>query len=511
MNQLFVQTEKIADPREGKLQVISNIDVCMKMAEFLESTLGPYGMDKLFAGKEIVVTNDGATILKHMKVNHPVGKLLVALSESQDNEVGDGTTSVIILTTEILSCLKPLIKDNFDLESIRECLSELRMVCIEHLEKMSMDLNDEMLYKLAETCVTSKNIRHEKKHFSQMVVDAIRQASIDDVDSIGVKKVQGGSIGDSTVVNGVAFEKCFTYAGYEQQPKKILNPKILCLNVELEWKSERDNAEIRVGGVEEYQKVVDAEWEIIRRKLDEIIDSGAKVVLSSLSIGDYATQYFAKHGIFCAGRVSKEDLNRVIGSCGGRILGSTDYLEESLGSCGLFEERQLGKFRYNYFEGGGMNACTMILRGPGQEVLEEIGRAVHDAMCVVRSALKTGKVVTGGGSMEMELSKVIREKSMEYGNKKVFVAKAIGQAFEKIPLLLARNFGFDTISTIQDLRKRHASGSLYEGVSIKGVQDMKALGIYEALEVKKNMIKASFNGVASIIMIDSTIMAEKSQ
>lgn len=511
MNQLFVQTEKIADPREGKLQVVSNIDVCIKIAEFLESTLGPYGMDKLFAGKEIVVTNDGATILKHMKVKHPVGKLLVGLSESQDSEVGDGTTSVVVLTAEILSCLKSLIKDSFDLESIKECLSELRTACVEHVEKMSMEVDDEMLYKLAETCVTSKNIRHEKKHFSRMVVDAVRQSRVDDMESIGIKKVQGGSIGDSIAVNGVAFEKCFTYAGYEQQPKRISNPKILCLNVELEWKSERDNAEIRVGGVEEYQKVVDAEWTIISRKLDEIIDSGANVVLSSLSIGDYATQYFAKHGIFCAGRVSKEDLSRVVGSCGGRILGSTDYLEDSLGSCGLFEERQLGKLRYNYFEGGGMNACTIILRGPGQEVLEEVGRAVHDAICVVRTALKTRRAVSGGGSVEMELSKMIREKSMEYGNKKVFVAKAVGQAFEKIPLLLAKNFGFDTISIIQDLRKRHANGSAYQGVSIEGVRDMRDLGIYEPLEVKKNMIKASFNGAASIIMIDSTIMAERSQ
>ncbi|CAD25782.1 T COMPLEX PROTEIN 1 ETA SUBUNIT [Encephalitozoon cuniculi GB-M1] len=511
MNQLFVQTEKIVDPREGKLQVVSNVDVCTKIAEFLESTLGPYGMDKLFAGKEIVVTNDGATILKHMNIRHPVGRLLVALSESQDSEVGDGTTSVVILTTEILSCLKPLIKDNFDLGCIKGCLEELRMMCIEHLEKMGMELDDEVLYKLAGTCITSKNIRHEKEYFSRMIVDAVKQAKIDDAESIGVKKVQGGSIGDSVAVNGIAFEKCFTYAGYEQQPKRILNPRILCLNVELEWKSERDNAEIRVGGVEEYQRVVDAEWAIIRRKLDEIISSGANVVLSSLSIGDYATQYFAKHGIFCAGRVSKEDLGRVVGSCGGSILGATDYLEGSLGACALFEERQLGKFRYNYFEGGGTSACTMILRGPGQEVLEEIGRSVHDAVCVVRTALRTRKVVTGGGSVEMELSRIIREKSMKYDDKRMFVAKAVGQAFEKIPLLLARNFGLDTISTIQDLRKRHANGDSCEGISIDGARDMQKLGIYEPLEVKKNMVKASFSAAASIIMIDSTIMAEKSQ
>jgi T-complex protein 1 subunit eta len=150
---------------------------------------------------------------------------------------------------------------------------------------MKVDFDDKILYKLTEICVTSKNIRHEKKYFAKMIVDALKQVNMEDIESIGIKKIQGGSIGDS-LVNGIAFEKCFTYAGYEQQPKKIVNPWILCLNVELEWKSERDNAELRISNVEKYQKVVDAEWTIIRRNMDEIMDFGANVVLSSLPIGD---------------------------------------------------------------------------------------------------------------------------------------------------------------------------------------------------------------------------------
>lgn len=511
MNQLFVQTEKISDPREGRPQVISNIDICTKVSEHLESTLGPYGMDKMFVGQELVVTNDGATILKNMKITHPVGKLLSALSESQDNEVGDGTTSVVVLAAEILNSLKPLIKDNFPFESIKECIEEMKVACVKHLEELEVEFRDEIVYKLAETCMTSKNVRHEKEHFARMIVDALRGVDMEEMESIGIKKIQGGGIGDSMVVNGVAFEKCFTYAGYEQQPKRIRNPRVLCLHVELEWKSERDNAEVRIGSVEEYQRVVDAEWTIIKRKLEEIIESGANVVLSSLPIGDYATQYFARKNVFCAGRVPREDLERVVKSCGGSILSSTDYLEGSVGSCEVFEERQLGKVRYNYFEGGSADACTMILRGPGQEMLEEIERAVHDAMCVVRTVLKKKRVVTGGGSVEMELSKLVRGASLGYKDKKMFVARAVAQALEKIPSLLARNFGLDTISTIQDLRKEHAAGNIHMGVGLKNIEDMRSLGVYEPLEVKKSMIKAAFDAAISIVMIDSTIVVEKNQ
>ncbi|KAK6090655.1 hypothetical protein P3W45_000378 [Vairimorpha bombi] len=506
MNQLFFETEKIQDPREGKLQIISNIDTCTKISEMMESTLGPYGMDKLFTGENFLITNDGATILKKLNIVHPVGKLLVKMSESQDNEIGDGTTSVVIQAASILNMLKPIIKEDFPLNEIYEMLYELKNVCLKQLDTFKLEYNDKLLINLAETAVISKNIRNVKTQFAKMIVDAVRNVKNGDLNLIGINKISGGSISDSLLVKGIAFEKCFTYAGYEQQPKKIINPKILCINVELEWKAERENAEMKIESVDEYKKVVDAEWNIIKEKLDKIIESGANVVLSSLPIGDYATQYFAKHNIFSAGRVSKDDLIRVSNAFGAIIVSSTNYLENCVGTCALFEERQIGKERYNYFEGVNNNACTLILRGPGNEVLNEVERSVNDALHVIKTVFKHKDVVIGGGSVEMRLSKYLKDICHQYKDRKYFICKAVSQSFEKIPFVLAKNFGLDTTVTIPVLRKEFRKENYDCGVGFKGVANMLESCVFEPLQTKSNIIKTAFDAAATIIMIDSTIV-----
>lgn len=506
MNQLFFETEKIQDPREGKLQIISNIDTCTKISEMMESTLGPYGMDKLFTGDNFLITNDGATILRKLNIIHPVGKLLVKMSESQDNEIGDGTTSVVIQSAAILNMLKSIIKEDFPLNEIYEMLAEMKEICLKQLETFKIEYNDNLLINIAETSLNSKNIRNLKTHFAKMIVDAVKSAESGNLNLIGINKISGGSIADSLLVKGIAFEKCFTYAGYEQQPKKIINPKILCINVELEWKAERENAEMKIESIDEYKKVVDAEWNLIKEKLDKIIESRANVVLSSLPIGDYATQYFAKNKIFCAGRVSKEDLNRVSNAFGGIIVSSTNYLDNCVGTCALFEERQIGKERYNYFEGVSNGACTLILRGPGNEVLNEVERSVNDALHVIKTVLRNKHIVTGGGSVEMRLSKYLKDICSQYKDKKYFICKAISQSFEKIPFVLTKNFGLDTTLTIPVLRKEFKKENFNCGVGIKGVTNMLEGCVFEPLQTKVNIIKTAFDAAATIIMIDSTIL-----
>jgi T-complex protein 1 subunit eta len=239
-----------------------------------------------------------------------------------------------------------------------------------------------------------------------MVVDAIEAIKDTmDVSLIGVKKVSGGSVTESFLVHGVAFKRTFSYAGFEQQPKSFEAPKILLLNLELELKSEKENAEIRIDDVASYQSIVDAEWDIITSKLKACADSGAQIILSKLPIGDLATQYFADRGLFCAGRVAKEDLERVARATGGKVQTTVNGLtSDVLGTCGTFEERQVGAERYNLFMGcPTAKTATILLRGGAEQFIDESERSIHDALMIVKSTMKSTRVVAGGGAIEMEV------------------------------------------------------------------------------------------------------------
>jgi T-complex protein 1 subunit eta len=238
-----------------------------------------------------------------------------------------------------------------------------------------------------------------------VVVDAVLSLDPEDLNEklIGIKKITGGGLQDSLFVNGVAFKKTFSYAGFEQQPKSFKNPKIVCLNVELELKSEKDNAEVRVDQVSDYQAIVDAEWQIIYNKMEALYKTGARVVLSKLPIGDLATQYFADRDVFCAGRVSADDLERVVQACGGTISSTcSDIQPEHLGTCDRFEEKQIGGERFNFFEGcPESKTCTLVLRGGAEQFIAEVERSLHDAIMIVKRAIRNQSIVAGGGACEV--------------------------------------------------------------------------------------------------------------
>merc|ERR1712025_609264 len=257
---------------------------------------------------------------------------------------------------------------------------------------------------------------------------------------------------------GVAFKKTFSYAGFEMQKKNYKNPKIALLNIELELKAEKDNAEVRLENVAEYQKVVDAEWNILYDKLDKIHQSGAKVVLSKLPIGDVATQYFADRGMFCAGRVLEEDLNRTMKACGGSIQTTVNDLnDETLGFCEFFEEKPVGGERFNFFTGvPKTKTCTIILRGGAEQFMEETERSLHDAIMIVRRAIKNDAVIAGGGAIEMEVSKHLRNYSRMIRGKQQLIIAAFGKSLEVIARQLCDNAGFDSTNILNKLRQLHA-------------------------------------------------------
>merc|ERR1712029_225843 len=373
-----------------------------------------------------------------------------------------------------------------------------------------------LLEKCAATSMSSKLIHQQKDYFSKLVVDAVMMLDEQTLplNMIGIKKVAGGALEDTELVPGVAFKKTFSYAGFEMQQKKYKDPKIALLNIELELKAEKDNAEVRLDNVAEYQKVVDAEWNILYDKLDRITASGAKVVLSKLPIGDVATQYFADRDMFCAGRVPEEDLNRTMKACGGSIQTTVnDLCDDTLGSCELFEEKQVGGERFYFFTGvPKTKTCTIILRGGAEQFMEETERSLHDAIMIVRRAIKNDAVVAGGGAIEMELSKFLRDHSRSIAGKEQLIFAAMAKAFEIIPRQLCDNAGFDATNILNKLRQKHAQGNTWYGVDImaEDVVDNFTACVWEPSIVKINAITAAAEAACLILSVDETVKNPRS-
>ncbi|KAL8570398.1 T-complex protein 1 subunit eta [Nucella lapillus] len=524
MNAPVILLKEGTDSSQGIPQIISNINACQAISDAVRTTLGPRGMDKLIVDDrgKTVISNDGATILKTLDIVHPAAKTLVDIAKSQDAEVGDGTTSVTLLAGELLKETKPYVEDGVHPQIIIRAIRKATMLAVQRIksiaERVKKDSPKEMrelLLKCASTALSSKLVAPQKDFFAAMVVDAVMM--LDDLlplNMIGIKKVQGGALEDSTLVAGVAFKKTFSYAGFEMQPKTYDKPKIALLNIELELKSERDNAEVRVNSVEEYQSIVDAEWKILYDKLDKIHASGSKVVLSKLPIGDVATQYFADRDMFCAGRVPEEDLRRTMKACGGSIQTTAQSLTpDVLGSCEIFDEVQIGRERYNLFKGCPQSkTCTMILRGGAEQFMEETERSLHDAIMIVRGAIKNDSVVAGGGAIEMEVSSHLREHSHTIAGKEQLLIAAFAKALEIIPRQLCDNAGFDATNILNKLRQKHAQGGTWFGVNIlmEDIADNMEGCVWEPAVVKINALTAASEATCLILSVDETIKNPRS-
>jgi len=509
---------------QGKQQVISNINACSAIVDAIRTTLGPRGMDKLIVDNrgKATISNDGATIMKLLDVVHPAAKTLVEIAKSQDAEVGDGTTSVVILAGEFLKQCKPFVEEGVHPRVIIKSFRKATKLALDKIAELGVKINKEdekeyrsLLEKCAATSMSSKLIHQQKDFFSKMVVDAVMMLDeLLPLNMIGIKKVPGGALEDTVLVPGVAFKKTFSYAGFEMQKKTYKNPKIAMLNIELELKAEKENAEVRLDNVEEYQKVVDAEWNILYDKLDRIQKSGATVVLSKLPIGDVATQYFADRGMFCAGRVPDEDLQRTMKACGGSIQSTVhDLNDETLGTCETFEEKQVGGERFNFFYGCPKSqTCTIILRGGAEQFMEETERSLHDAIMIVRRAMKNDSVVAGGGAIDMELSKYLRNYSRTIAGKEQLIIGAMAKAFEVIARQLCDNAGFDATNILNKLRQKHAQDGIWWGVDInnENIADNFEACVWEPTIVKSNAIVAASEATCLLLSVDETVKNPRS-
>lgn len=514
-----------ASNAQGTPQVLSNIKACQVAADAIRTTLGPRGMDKLIImpNGEPIVSNDGATVLKNLEIVHPAARTLVDISGSQDSEVGDGTTTVTLIAAEILKNAIPFLEEGVHPQNVVKAYRKACNMAIEHINKIAVRIDKDqdeaktrdVLEKCAITSLNSKLVSAHKEFFGKMVVDAVM--SLDrllPLSMIGMKKIAGGSLTDTQLVAGVAFKKTFSYAGFEMQEKYHTNPKIALLNVELELKSEKENAEVRVSNVDDYQSVVDAEWNILYEKLENCQKSGAKIVLSKLPIGDVATQWFADRGIFCAGRVAAGDMERTIKACGGSVQSTcNDLRAEVLGTCGTFEERQIGNERFNFFtECPNAKTCTIIIRGGAQQFMDETQRSLHDAIMIVRRAMRFDSIVAGGGAVEMEVSKALRDQARQIAGKEANLITAFAKAMEIIPRQLCVNGGLDSTEMLSELRSRHFTGDVWAGIDLDNecISDNMERCVWEPALVKLNAIRAAGDAAALIVSVDQTVKNKKS-
>eukprot|EP00475_Leptophrys_vorax_P039182 TRINITY_DN7032_c0_g1_i1.p1 TRINITY_DN7032_c0_g1~~TRINITY_DN7032_c0_g1_i1.p1 ORF type:complete len:572 (-),score=59.84 TRINITY_DN7032_c0_g1_i1:76-1641(-) len=493
-------------------------------------------MDKLIHDERgnTTISNDGATIMKLLDIVHPAAKTLVDIAKSQDSEVGDGTTTVVLLAGEFLRQAKPFVEDGVHPQLICRAFRAAARLAVERVREVATSVdpttstdNDSppdaskrsLLLKCAATTLSSKLVGGEKDFFAEMVVDAVSALDADvPLNMIGMKKVAGGTMRDSFLVPGVAFKKTFSYAGFEQQPKRFEGPKILLLNIELELKSEKENAEIRLTDPSQYQSIVDAEWNIIYGKLDKCVQSGAKIILSRLAIGDLATQYFADRDIFCAGRVADDDMQRVAKATGGAVQTTVnDLIPDVLGSCALFEERQVGNERFNLFTGcSNAKTATIVLRGGADQFIEEAERSLHDAIMIVRRAIKNAAVVPGGGAIDMEISRHLRLHARTIAGKQQLFINAYAKALEIIPRQLCDNAGFDSTDVLNQLRQKHALPSgegVRFGVDVNtgGVVDTYSRFVWEPIVVKVNALTAATEAACLILSIDETVRNPRSE
>ncbi len=448
----------------------------------------------------------------------------------QDAEVGDGTTSVVLLAVEILKQMKPFVEEGVHPQIIMRNVRLASGIAVRKVRDLAVSFDvdspegEAMLLKTCSTALNSKLIASHQDLFAPMIVDAVRSLAahgpdgLDDLRGmIGIKKIPGGDVRQSFLVKGVAFKKTFSYAGFEQMTKKFTNPKILLLNVELELKNEKENAEVRIEDPDQYQSIVDAEWQVIYDKLDSCVSCGANIVLSRLPIGDLATQYFADRGLFCAGRVEDGDIKRVAKATGATVQTSTNGIYDGvLGTCADFEETRVGDERFNIFTGCPNSlTSTMVLRGGSEQFIAESERSIHDAMMVVKRSLTSRSVVAGGGAVELEVARHLRQHALGIEGKGQLIVTAFAKALEIVPRQLCDNAGFDSNDILSALRRKHAQdedGKWY-GVDIErgDIIDTFAAGIWEPADNKSFSLASAAEAAGVILSIDETVINPRSQ
>ncbi len=507
---------------KGREAMRKNILAAKTVAEIVRSSLGPKGMDKMLVDSlgDVVITNDGATMLKEMEIEHPAAKMMVEVAKAQDAEVGDGTTSVVVLAGELLNNAEKLIDRDVHPTVIIEGYKKALDKAIESLKEIAVKVDpndDEILKKVAKTSMNSKLVAAYKDYLAEIAVQAVKhiiqktdgEIKID-LDDIKIEKKPGGSIKDTVFVRGIVLDKEVVHSG---MPKRVENAKIALINAPLEIEKTEFDARINITSPEQIRLFLEEEHKMLKEMVDKIASTGANVVICQKGIDDVAQHYLAKAGILAVRRVKQSDMEKLAKATGARIVNNIDDLTpEDLGYAEVVEERKIEDDKFIFIEGcKNPRAVTILVRGGSERVVDEAERSLVDALNVVKDVILRPEIVAGGGAVEAELASRIRKWANKLSGREQLAANAFADALEIIPLTLAENAGLDTIDIEVRLRSAHSKGKTWYGVDVfEGkVRDMWEKEVFEPALVKEQMYKAATEVASMILRIDDVIAASK--
>ncbi len=506
----------------GREAQAANIMVAKAIAEAMRTSLGPRGMDKMLVDSfgDIVITNDGATILKEMDVEHPVAKMLVEVAKAQDEEVGDGTTTAVVVAGELLAKAEELIDKEIHPSLIIEGYKKAAAEALRILDEIGVPVNPEdkeYLVRIAKTSLSSKLVGEYAEHLARIAVEAVlKVARLEngkwkvDLDDIKIEKKEGMSVMDTILIEGIVLDKEVVHP---DMPKLVRNAKIALLDAPLEIEKTEFDAKLHIETPEQMRAFMEQEEKMLKEMVDKIAATGANVVFCQKGIDDLAQHFLARKGILAVRRIKKSDMEKLAKATGGRVISRIDDLTpEDLGYAELVEERRVGEDKMVFVEGcRNPRAVTILVRGGTQRIVDEAERSIKDAINVVKDILIEPKIVAGGGAIETELALRLRDYAKTLPGKEQLAVEKFAEALEIVPTQLAENAGLDPVESIVTLRSKHKEGEKWYGVDVLNnrLYDMMSLNVIDPVAVKKQVIKSAVEAASLVLKIDDIIAASK--
>ena len=501
----------------------NNIMAARIIGEVLKTTLGPRGMDKMLIDSlgDITITNDGAAILNEMEVDHPAAKMMVEIAKTQDDMVGDGTTTAVVLAGELLKRAEELLDQNIHPTILVSGYRKAAQNAMETINKISIpvDIEDrETMRKVAVTSMASKAVGPAKEHLAEIAIDAVKQIAekrgdrrLADIDNIQIIKKTGKSLLESQLIQGLIIDKEAVHPG---MPKKLENAKIVLLDCPLEIEKTEISAEIRIRDPNQMKAFLDQETKMLKEMVDKIKAAEANVVFCQKGIDDMAQHFLAKEGILAARRVKQSDMEKLARATGGRMITNLDDLTpQDLGEAGIVEERKIGEDKMIFVEKcKDPRSVAVLIRAGLERMVDEAERAMNDALSVVSDVIENNKIVAGGGAVEVEVAKELRGYATKVGGREQLAIEAFADAIEVIPRTLAENAGLEPIDILVELRAAHEKkDGEYMGVNVftGKIENMQENGVVEPLVVKEQAVKSAAESASMILRIDDVIAATK--